>query len=187
MATVKAISLKGARSAMRSTLYANTGWVQHRIRPIITTSLCGTRATDGLARADYRSRLKYVGGLSPGANVFMVNPDSETDVEFRPNHFWLAQLLPPPEGISTMVWKTRHPLPPDCKSGTYCCKVQWFHRTAADDRKFTTASCQYISLSCIVPVQFVITLKQVGSTTYELSSSIQDKILKTMRGLVVSD
>ena len=142
---------------------------------------------DGLARADYRSRLECVSGLSPGAHVFMVNPDSETDVEFRPNHFWLAQLLPPPEGISTMVWKTRHPLPPDCKPGTYCCKVQWFHRTNADDRKFTTASCQYISLSCIVPVQFVITLTQVGSTTYELSSSIQDKILKTMRGLVVSD
>ena len=65
---------------------------------------------------------------------------------------WIAQLLPPPEGQS-MVWKTRHQLPPDCAAGTYCCKIQ---RTTVDGRVFKLASAQYISLSCVLcPVLFL--------------------------------
>ena len=60
-------------------------------------------------------------------------------------------------------------------------------REPTDDRKFTIVSCQYVSLSCVVSVQFITTLTQVGDTTHELSVSLQEKILKTMRGLVVSE
>ena len=96
---------------------------------------------------------------------------------------WIAQLLPPPEGQS-MVWKTRHQLPPDCAAGTYCCKIQ---RTTVDGRVFKLASAQYISLSCIIPVQFPITLDQTGTVQYELSETTQQKILTTLKGLIIDD
>ena len=185
--TVRATSYKGPRDALRSELCTNTGWVEHKIRPIKTTALMGTRATDGLTRVDYRRRLEYVGGLRPGANVFMCNPPSNSEVEFRPRHFWLAQLLTPPEGIDSVVWKTRHALPPDCNAGTYCCKIQWFQRVTVDSRRFRLASAQYISLSCIVPIQFPIVLSQKGKKQFVLSVDTQEKILKTMTGLVIDD
>ena len=175
LTTVRATSYKGSRSALRSDLCTKTGWVEHRIRPIVQTVLMGTRATDGLSRVDHRQRLQYVGGLKPGANVFMCNPPANTEVEFKPRHFWVAQLLPPPEGISTVVWKTRHRLPPDCNPGTYCCKIQWFKRVTVDSRRFTLASAQYISLSCIVSVQFTILLPQKGKNLFVLSEDTQEK------------
>ena len=106
--------------------------------------------------------------------------------EFRPRDFWLAQLLPPPES-STIVWRTRHALPPDCPAGSYCCKVQWFKRRTRDGRVFGLASAQYISLSCIVPTTFKITLDQIDEQVYELSEDMQRKMLDTMKGLVIDD
>ena len=190
LATVRARSYRcaGYNKALKSTLCETTGWVEHRIQPIITTHLAGTRATDGLTHLDHRSRLEYVGKLKPGDNVFMANTDSTSMLtEFRPRDFWIAQLLPPPDGVPSVVWKTRHQLPPDCAPGTYCCKIQWFRRTTVDGRVFKPTSAQYISLSCIVPVQFPITLDQIDSSRYELSTSTEQKILTTLKGLIIDD
>ena len=93
---------------------------------------------------------------------------------------------------SSVVWKTRRPLPPDCPSGTYCCKVQWFQCKSLDNRVFVLASSQYISLSCIVPAQFPIVLTRAtqtrtGTVLYELSECLQQKILTTLKGLVIDD
>jgi hypothetical protein len=112
--------------------------------------------------------------------------DNNGGGEFRPRDFWLAQLLPPPNS-STIVWKTRHALPPDCPAGSYCCKVQWFKRRTRDGRVFGLASAQYISLSCIVPATFKITLDQISEQVYELSEEMQSRILDTMNGLVIDD
>ena len=65
-------------------------------------------------------------------------------------------------------------LPPDCPAGSYCCKVQWFQRVSSDSRVFRLASAQFISLSCIVPVNYVITLKELCNGRYELSEQTQN-------------
>ena len=114
-----------------------------------TTALAGTRATDGLTHVDHRTRLEYVGRLKPGENVFMVNIKEEVHGEMTSNHFWVAQLLPPPNSNNSVVWKTRHALPPDVTAGSYCCKIQWFKRKSKEGHVFKLASTQYISLSCI--------------------------------------
>ena len=138
---------------------------------------CGLQTAAGVRR-----------GASPRRErVHVCNPPSNSEVEFRPRHFWLAQLLTPPEGIDSVVWKTRHALPPDCNAGTYCCKIQWFQRVTVDSRRFRLASAQYISLSCIVPIQFPIVLSQKGKKQFVLSVDTQEKILKTMTGLVIDD
>lgn len=187
--TVRATSYKGKgyKTALRSDFTRQTGWVKHKIVPVKTSTVAGTRATDGLTRVDHRARLQYVGGLRPGDHVFMANiSDNNGGGEFRPRDFWLAQLLPPPNS-STIVWKTRHALPPDCPAGSYCCKVQWFKRRTRDGRVFGLASAQYISLSCIVPTTFKITLDQISEQVYELSEEMQSRILDTMNGLVIDD
>ena len=129
--------------------------------------------------------------MKPGDHVFMANTASSAagmHTEFRPRDFWIAQLLPPPDGVPSVVWKTRHQLPPDCAAGTYCCKIQWFQRTTVDGRVFRLDSAQYISLSCIIPVQFPITLEQTGTLLqYELSETTQKNILITLKGLVIDD
>lgn len=187
--TVKATSYKcsGYKTALKTDLCKNTGWVEHKIVPLTTTPLAGTRATDGLTHVDHRSRLEYVGHLKPGENVFMANTSEGVVGEFKPRNFWLAQILPPPNDCSSVVWKTRHALPPDCPAGTYCCKIQWFQRTGQDSRTFKLGSAQYISLSCIVPVSFPIILDQRGPQLYELSIEIQNKVLSTLNGLVIDD
>ena len=187
--TIRATSYKGKgyKTALRSDFTRQTGWVKHKIVPVKTSTVAGTRATDGLTRVDHRARLQYVGGLRPGDNVFMTNiSDNNGAGEFRPRDFWLAQLLPPPKS-STIVWKTRHALPPDCPAGSYCCKVQWFKRRTRDGRVFGLASAQYISLSCIVPATFKITLDEIDEQVYELSEETQSRILETMNGLVIDD
>ena len=163
-----------------------TGWVRHKIRPIVTTAVAGTRATDGLNRIDFQARLKYVGGLSAGDNVMMANTAGGVTGELRPRHCWITQLLPPPEGC-TIVWKTPRPLPPDCSAGSYCCKIQWFQRTSRDGRIFKRASAQYISLTCIVPLDYKIILDVKNRSLYEISEELQSKILVTLRDLVIDD
>ena len=87
-----------------------------------------------------------------------------------------------------MVWKTRRDLPPDVKAGSYCCKVQWFKRKCKDSRVFQLALAQYVSLSCIVPVNYKIILRPGStSTLYELDEEIQKKILTSLNGLVIDD
>ena len=159
--------------------------MEHTIVPLRTTALGGTRATDGLTRIDHTARLQYVGKLRPGEYVFTANTDGGIQGEFKPRHFWVAQLLPPPHG-SAVVWKTRRPLPPDVSAGSYCCKIQWFHRTRTDGRVFKLASAQYISLSCIVPANYNIVMVQTG-TLYELDSEVEKKILTTLNGLIIDD
>ena len=190
LSTVRAKSYKcssGYKRALNTVLSKTTGWVEHKIVPLTTTALAGTRATDGLTHLDHRSRLEYVGRLKPGENVFMANTSDGVVGEFRPRNFWLAQILPPPNDCSAVVWKTRHALPPDCPAGTYCIKIQWFQRRGRDSRRFKLASAQYISLSCIVPVNYPIILDQKGPKLYELSVEIQNKVLRTLNGLVVDD
>ena len=186
--TVRATSYKGRghRQLLGTGRCKSTGWVEHTIVPIRTTALTGTRATDGLTRVDHRARLEYVGNLCPGDNVFTANTDDGISGEFKPRHFWLAQLLPPPNKDSPVVWKTSQPLPPDVAAGSYCCKIQWFHRTSRDGRVFKLASAQFISLSCIVPANYKIVLTKNGNR-YKLDEEIQKKILTTLNGLVVDD
>ena len=190
LSTVKAVSYKGAghKKALRSDLTVATGWVEHKIVPLRTSAVAGTRATDGLNRVDHRARLQYVGGLRVGDKVIMANISGGlTGVgDVKPRHFWVGQLLPPPAN-HTIVWKTRKPLPPDCPAGSYCCKIQWFQRTSRDGRFFTLASAQYISLACIVPVQYKIALEQRGTNRYEISEETQRKILITLGGLIIDD
>lgn len=188
LSTVKATSYKcsGYKIALRSDLTLTTGWVQHKITPLRTTLAAGTRATDGLNRVDHQCRLSYVGGLRPGDNVFMTNLSDGLVGDIKPRHYWLGQLLPPPPNHS-IVWKTRHALPPDCPAGSYCCKIQWFQRTSRDGRQFTLASAQYISLSCIVPITFKIDLDKKSRSRYEISDELQSKLLRVMEGLVIDD
>ena len=112
--TVKTTSYKcrGHARALASDLCTTTGWVEHRIVPVTTTSIAGTRATDGLNRVDLQSRLEYIRGLKAGSNIFMVNTSTDINGAFKPRHFWLAQLLPSPKNVSSVVWKTRTTLPP---------------------------------------------------------------------------
>ena len=80
--------------------------------------------------------------------------------------------------------------PPDVTSGSYCCKIQWFKRKSKEGHVFKLASAQYISLSCIVPVDYKIVLRQGSSSTtilYELDQEVEKKILTTLNGLVVDD
>ena len=103
--TVRAQSYKcaGHTEALKSHLSETAGWVEHHIRPISTTPIAGTRVTNGLGRTDHRSRLEYVGKMKPGDHVFMANTAStaaDMTTEFRPRNFWIAQLLPSPEGQS---------------------------------------------------------------------------------------
>jgi len=186
--TVRATSYKcsGYKRALSSHLCQTTGWVRHKIRPILTTTVAGTRATDGLNRTDHRVRLTYVGNLSAGDNVMMANTSDYVTGELRPRHCWIAQLLPPPEG-SSIVWKTRTSLPPDCTAGSYCCKIQWFQRTSRDGRFFKLASAQYISLNCIVPVDYKIILDKKNSSLYEIDEDLQSKMLTTLNDLVIDD
>jgi hypothetical protein len=186
--TVKATTYKctGYRRALQSDLTLETGWVRHTICPLMTTVAGGTRATDGLNRIDHQSRLRYVGGLRPGDNVFMANLLNGLVGDVKPRHYWLGQLLQPPND-GPVVWKTRQALPPDCPAGSYCCKIQWFQRTSRDGRFFTLASAQYISLSCIVPAPFKIVLAPASRSRYEISDEIQRKILRVMGGLVIDD
>ena len=188
LSTVRATSYKcaGHKTALRSNLTRTTGWVEHKIVPLVTTSAAGTRATDGLTRVDHRARLQYVGGLRPGDFVFVANIEDTNGAEFRPRNFWIAQLLPPPNS-STIVWKTRRALPPDCPAGSYCCKIQWFKRVKQDGRLFVLASAQYISLSCIVPVGYKIVVARKTDSLYELSEDLQSKILGTLGRLVIDD
>ena len=151
-----------------------------------TSSIVTTRGTDGLTYNDHRSRLKYIGKLQPGDNVFMANTAAGMTGEFKPHHFWVAQLLPPTVETQSVVWKTRVDLPPDCPAGSYCCKVQWFQRLSVDSRVFRLASAQYISLSCIVPVNYTITLNETITGRYELPELTQDRILTTLNGLVMN-
>ena len=65
--------------------------------------------------------------------------------------------------------------------------MQWFKRRTRDGRVFGLASAQYISLSCIVPTTFKITLDQIGEQVYQLSEEMQSRILNTMNGLVIDD
>ena len=190
--TVRAQSYKGRgyKTALRTDRCRTTGWVEHKIVPLKTTALAGTRATDGLTHVDHRARLEYVGRLKPGENVFMANIGEEVHGNFTARHFWVAQLLPPPNSNSSVVWKTRHALPPDVTAGSYCCKIQWFKRKSKEGRVFKLASAQYISLSCIVPVDYKIVLRQGSSSTtilYELDQEVEKKILTTLNGLVVDD
>ena len=163
-----------------------TGWVTHKIVPLKPSLVAGTRATDGLSRVDHRARLQYVGGLQQGDTVFMTNLSDGVYAEFKPRHFWLGQLLPPPRG-EDVVFKTRQALPPDVSAGSYCCKIQWFKRTTKDGRLFSLASAQYISLSCIVPANYKIVLSEVGNKLFELDLEVEKKILRTMNGLVIDD
>ena len=121
-----------------------------------------------------------------GDNVMMANTKGGVTGELRPRHCWIAQLLPPPEG-KTIVWKTRRELPPDCPAGSYCCKIQWFQRTSRDGRIFKRASAQYISLTCIVPLEYKIVLHIKNSSLYEIAEELQSKMLVTLRGLVIDD
>ena len=122
--TIKATGYRGPRfrEAMQSELCRTTGWVEHRIVPVTTSSISTTRGTDGLTHNDHRSRLKYIGKLQPGDNVFMANTAAGNAGEFKPCHFWVAQLLPPTVESQSVIWKTRIDLPPDCPAGSYCCK-----------------------------------------------------------------
>ena len=190
--TVRAQSYKGRgyKTALRTDRCRTTGWVEHKIVPLKTTALAGTRATDGLTHVDHRARLEYVGRLKPGENVFMANIGEEVHGNFTARHFWVAQLLPPPNSNSSVVWKTRHALPPDVTAGSYCCKIQWFKRKSKEGRVFKLASAQYISLSCIVPVDYKIVLRQGSSSStilYELDQEVEKKILTTLNGLVIDD
>ena len=117
----------------------------------------------------------------------MANIDDAVNGDVRPRHYWVAQILPPPndDGSGSVCWKTRQTLPPDCPAGTYCVKIQWFQRTSRDGRFFKLASAQYISLACIVPVGFKILLDKQNNSRYEISEETQQKILKTMNGLII--
>ena len=99
------------------------------------------------------------------------------------------KLLPPPNTNSAVVWKTRHALPPDVTVGTYCCKIQWFQRTVPDGRVFLLASAQYISLSCIIPVNYPIVVRENNTvdTLFELDQEVEKKILISLNGLVIDD
>ena len=63
--TVRVTSYKGKgyKTALRSDFTRQTGWVKHKIVPVKTSTVAGTRATDGITRVDHRARLQYVGGL----------------------------------------------------------------------------------------------------------------------------
>ena len=115
----------------------------------------------------------------------MANTAAGMAGEFKPHHFWVAQLLPPTVETQSVVWKTRVDLPPDCPAGSYCCKVQWFQRLSVDSRVFRLASTQYISLSCIVPVNYTITLNETITGRYELPELTQDRISTTLNGLTM--
>ena len=67
--------------------------------------------------------------------------------------------------------------------------MQWFQRTESQDvRVFKLASAQYISLSCIIPVNYKIVVRQHSTNTlYELDEDVQKKILITLNGLVIDD
>ena len=186
--TIRATSYKcsGYKHALASDQCRQTGWVRHKIRPIVTTAVAATRATDGLNRLDYRARLAYVGRLKVGDIVMMANTSDFVTGELRPRHCWIAELLPPPEG-SAIVWKTKKALPPDCPAGSYCCKIQWFQRTSRDGRFFKRVSLQYISLTCIVPVDYKIVLQKRDRSLCEISEELQSKMLTTLGGLVIDD
>ena len=188
LSTVRATSYKcsGHKGKLASARCRKTGWVRHKIRPIVTTAVAGTRATDGLNRVDFRSRLTYVAGLRAGDNVMMANTQDYVTGELRARHCWIAELLSPPEG-SAVVWKTKKALPPDCPAGSYCCKIQWYQRTSRDGRLFKRASAQYISLTCIVPVDYKIVLDQKNSSLHEIVEELQSKILITLGNLVIDD
>ena len=51
----------------------------------------------------------------------------------------------------------------------------------------STIVTQYISLACIVPVQYKIALEQRGTNRYEISEETQRKILITLGGLIIDD
>ena len=117
----------------------------------------------------------------------MANTSDDVFGELRPRHFWVGQLLHPPlPGASSVVWKTRQALPPDVSSGSYCCKIQWFKRTSTDGRLFALASAQYISLSCIVPVDFKIVLRE-GNRVFQLDEEVEKKIMIKLNGLIIDD
>ena len=121
----------------------------------------------------------------------MANIADGVSGDFKPHHFWIAQLLPPPNPNYTVVWKTRHALPPDVSAGSYCCKVQWFQRTVQGGRVLRLTTAQYISLSCIIPVNFDIIVRQGNmndlDTLFELDQEVEEKILVTLNGLVIDD
>ena len=113
LATVKASGYKcaGYVKALGSQLCRTTGWVEHRIRPLTISSIASTRSTNGLSHLDHRARLKYVGKMKPGDNIFMANIDAGMTDTFKPRHFWLAQLLPLTVDAPVVVWRTRKELP----------------------------------------------------------------------------
>ena len=50
-----------------------------------------------------------------------------------------------------------------------------------------TASAQYISLTCIVPLDYKIILDVKNRSLYEISEELQSKILVTLGDLVIDD
>ena len=52
---------------------------------------------------------------------------------------------------------------------------------------FGLVSVQHISLSCIVPVTYKITLDQIGDFVCELSEEMQSKMINTLSGLIIDD
>lgn len=117
----------------------------------------------------------------------MANTNDGVFGEFRPRNFWVGQLLSPPETDSnSVVWKTRRDLPPDVSAGSYCCKIQWFKRKSTDGRLFSLASAQYISLSCIIPVDFKIVMRE-GNRVFELDEEVEKKIMIKLNGLIIDD
>ena len=69
----------------------------------------------------------------------------------------------------------------------YWCKIQGLQRTSRDVRFFKRASAQYVSLTCIVPVDYKIILDQKNNSLYEIAEELQSKILTTLGGLVIDD
>ena len=205
--TVKAVSYKGRGHGklLRSDRCVATGWVTHKIVPITTTATTGETLTltpklslppPPSYRYQSYGRVGTGGLPAPvGVRRSVTAGRQRIHGEYERWRVWGAKAetflgrtvaTPPLPGASSVVWKTRQALPPDVSSGSYCCKIQWFKRTSTDGRLFALASAQYISLSCIVPVDFKIVLRE-GNRVFQLDEEVEKKIMIKLNGLIIDD